>query len=206
MAPLDRTPARGRAKDITVRVRRLDGHNQGKLRLSPVDAPWFAVVAGTPHELARAQLACFGAVEEAAYARLKRETPDGYRFGPIDTDPFTPVPTVSEQVPAKGWRQQPWRSGGTEREVHPSLWQPNADGSFTNEVTGRTFRDPKKVAQIVRRRVAAGLPIVPVDGVFDLSTVAEAVGKAAADAGRTPHEWLAAVVAQALEVEQVAAS
>lgn len=193
-ARLDRSQAPHRAPEITVRIRRLA---DGSLRFVPVRVPEFATVASRPVDLPVALRRCFAEVEIAAYAAWKGEVNDGlHGFGAVDDDPL-PGPMPPPPGRNRGRGGQPWRSGGNEREQNPSVYHANADGSWTSTVTGRTFRDPKAVATIVRRRLQAGLPIVPADAVFDLSTVAERIGNAAALAGVTAHEWIAAVVAAA---------
>lgn len=200
---LDRAPRRAQARDVVIRFQRLD---QGRLRLSPVQVEQHVVVAASPHDLARAVRSCFAEVEVAAYARWKGIRPDISLIPTGDSfdDPVNRggKPTsISSAAPAgdgrTGLRNRP---SGRDRSRSIADYTPNADGSWLSPA-GRTVRDPLMCRQIVGRRIAAGLPVVPDGASFDLSAMADAITGAAHGAGLTPHEWLAAAIERATKPE-----
>jgi hypothetical protein len=194
METLDRTPARNRAREITLRVRRVDG---GKLRLSTPEWGWVCVVVN-PLQLHEGVIRAFTEVEIASYARWKGQTPDLAVLGRVGDDETAndpaPVRTVER---AKGYRAAAsWRSGGNAREVHPSEYTPNPDGSWIGP-SGRVFRDERTCRRITARRLRAGLPITPTDGVLDLSVHGAVLAAGARAAGCTVHEWLGSLIESA---------
>lgn len=180
---------------------RVQRNTAGVHLLSPAVLPQHVAPARTPLDLARALQSCFTEVEVAQYARRRGVQPDTALLSSADSfdEPMVlggrpvSVPDTTLAPSREGHRKAgSWGKGGA-REQHPADYTANPDGTW-RAPSGRTVKDPQMCQRIVRRRLAAALPIVPDGNTFDLTNLVDTIVDAAVAAEQTPYEWLAAAI------------
>lgn len=146
-------PTRHQPRTIQVTVASLPG---GRLRVSTPHARGWAVVVRGPDQLARAIGSAFTETACAAYAAWRREMYDHDYL----TEPDDPTEPARRQLPPPSTRGVSYARTAAVRpdQAHPGAWTVNPDGSYTSP-GGRTYRDPKFIARIERRRAKFNLPI-----------------------------------------------
>lgn len=147
-----RMPAPRVARRITLTVDVLD---DGRLRVSSPAARGWAVVARGPHQLWTAARQALVEAQLAGHARWR-----GRRY---DLDALTlPDDPTEPRQRSLGARPRHGVSYGRSAivrpdQAHPSEWTPQPDGSWLSP-RGRTWRDPARIASLVEKRAALGLP------------------------------------------------
>lgn len=157
--PLRPSPSRAgartvRPRRITVTIDVLDG---GRLRVATPQARGWAVVVRGPLQTWGALRQALVEAQIAGHARWR-----GARY---DLDALTARDDPTEPAQRALPRPQPRHGVSYARsavvrpdQAHPSEWAPMPDGTWMSP-KGRIWRDPTRIASLVEKRAALGLPI-----------------------------------------------
>lgn len=164
MSPGSAAPNPGRfVRHLELRVERLDGVNDGKLRVSsPQARGWAATVRG-PDQLWHAVERAIVEATVAGYAHWKGARYDHDELTAHDdpTEPGrAPVLGLDVEVDAANRRVPSYATGAVSRpDTHdPADWHPNPDGSWLSPRGKRWRGDSKYVRNVIAKRRRLGLP------------------------------------------------
>ncbi|MEV1294465.1 hypothetical protein [Pseudonocardia sp. NPDC049635] len=136
----------------------VDALPDGRLRVSTDGARGWAAVARGPHQLATVIGRAFTEEAVAAYARWRTQRYDLDQLTERDDPTEPPRRPISYRRPA-GVQGTSYGRGRVVRpdQSNPADWSPLPDGRWRSP-GGKTYRSPKILGPLLRRRAQLGLP------------------------------------------------